>query len=97
MSADVVAAGTDTVVLGPADVTLKQDQLTVVYAWGSLEADNLALATQQVTLTADPGCRTPVPKARHPLARRVGRPHRGGGRRRGGDLGSRAPRHELSR
>jgi len=55
VSADVVAAGTDTVVLGPADVTLKQDQLTVVYAWGSLEADNLALATQQVTLTADPG------------------------------------------
>ncbi|WP_261717382.1 DUF4397 domain-containing protein [Streptomyces sp. FZ201] len=46
VSADVVAAGTDTVVIGPADLDLKEGTSNVVYAWGSAEDKNLALATQ---------------------------------------------------
>lgn len=48
-SADVVLAGTDTVVLGPADLDLAEGTNTIVYAWGSAEAGNLALATQVIT------------------------------------------------
>lgn len=48
-SADVVLAGTDTVVLGPADLALEEGSNTIVYAWGSAEAGNLALATQVVS------------------------------------------------
>ncbi|CAI9403316.1 DUF4397 domain-containing protein [Aestuariimicrobium sp. T2.26MG-19.2B] len=50
VSADVVLAGTDTVAIGPADVKLSQGHNTIVYAWGSAEGKNLALAVQQVTL-----------------------------------------------
>ncbi len=50
IKADVVAAGTDTVVLGPADVELKPGMNTIVYAWGSLKDENLALAIQTVEL-----------------------------------------------
>jgi hypothetical protein len=46
ISADVVLAGTDTVALGPADVTLAEGTHTIVYAWGSAEAENLDLAVQ---------------------------------------------------
>ncbi|MGW3864648.1 DUF4397 domain-containing protein [Streptomyces sp. NPDC005047] len=46
VSADVVLAGTDTVAIGPADLNLKEGTSNVVYAWGSAEDDNLALATQ---------------------------------------------------
>ncbi|MBO0901707.1 DUF4397 domain-containing protein [Cellulomonas sp. zg-ZUI199] len=50
VSATVVAAGTtEPAVLGPADVPVTEGALTIVYAWGSLEAGNLALATQTVT------------------------------------------------
>ncbi len=49
ISASVAAAGTTDPVLGPADVTVAEGELTIVYAWGSLEDDNLALATQTVT------------------------------------------------
>lgn len=71
--ADVVAAGTDTVVLGPADVPLTDGSLTVVYAWGSLDADNLALATQSVELGMAPslphtGAEGPAPTAAPALA-----------------------------
>lgn len=48
ISADVVLAGTDQVVLGPADVQLKPGVNTIVYAWGSAEDDNLDLAVQTV-------------------------------------------------
>ncbi|MER5845403.1 DUF4397 domain-containing protein [Streptomyces prasinus] len=44
--ADVVLAGTDTVAIGPADLDLKEGTSNVVYAWGSAEDENLALATQ---------------------------------------------------
>jgi hypothetical protein len=47
-SADVVLAGTDTVALGPADLSLAEGTNTIVYAWGSAEAGNLALATQVI-------------------------------------------------
>ena len=48
ISAAVSAAGSTEPVLGPADVPIADGTLTVVYAWGSLEAGNLALATQAV-------------------------------------------------
>ena len=56
VNATVVAAGTtEPAVLGPADVPVTEGALTVVYAWGSLEAGNLALATQTVSgLHSDP-------------------------------------------
>jgi len=38
ISADVVLAGSDTVVIGPADLTLAEGTSSVVYAWGSEEA-----------------------------------------------------------
>ena len=47
-AADVVLAGTDTIVLGPADLALDEGTNTIVYAWGSAEAGNLALATQVI-------------------------------------------------
>lgn len=42
-------AGTDTMVLGPADVMLEDGTVTIVYAWGSAADENLALATQVIT------------------------------------------------
>lgn len=57
VSASVVAAGTtDPALLGPADVAINDGELTIVYAWGSLADDNLALAVQTVTgLHSAPG------------------------------------------
>ncbi len=48
VSADVVLAGTDKVVIGPAELTLGEGSNTVVYAWGSADAGNLALAVQTI-------------------------------------------------
>lgn len=48
VSADVVLAGTEDVVLGPADVDLMEGTNTIVYAWGSAEEGNLALAVQTI-------------------------------------------------
>jgi hypothetical protein len=48
VSASIAAAGTTEPVLGPADVTVAEGVNTIAYAWGSLEAGNLALATQTV-------------------------------------------------
>lgn len=49
VSASVVATGTtEPALLGPADVTIADGTNTIVYAWGSAEAGNLALATQTV-------------------------------------------------
>ena len=46
VSADVVLAGTDTVAIGPADLTLAEGTSTIVYAWGSGEAGyDLAVQT----------------------------------------------------
>jgi hypothetical protein len=49
VSASVAAAGTTDPLLGPADVAVNEGELTIVYAWGSLDDDNLALAVQTVT------------------------------------------------
>jgi len=46
--AAVVLAGTDTVAIGPADLDLAEGVNTIVYAWGSAEAGNLALAVQTI-------------------------------------------------
>ena len=48
ISASVAAAGTTDPVIGPADVNVQEGVLTIVYAWGSLEDDNLALAVQTI-------------------------------------------------
>ncbi|PJE97026.1 hypothetical protein CUT44_11460 [Streptomyces carminius] len=49
VSADVVLAGTDDVVLGPADLELAEGTNNVVYAWGSAEDESLALKTQTIS------------------------------------------------
>lgn len=59
VSADVTLTGTDTVAIGPADLTLPEGTQTIVYAWGSAADQNLALATQEVTGGA--GAPTGVP------------------------------------
>ena len=48
VSADVVLAGSTTVVIGPADVTLKEGTSTIVYAWGSASQNSLKLAVQTI-------------------------------------------------
>jgi hypothetical protein len=56
IEAAVAAAGTTDPVIGPADVTVEEGALTIAYAWGSLEDDNLKLATQTVSgLHSGPG------------------------------------------
>ncbi|KGM09453.1 DUF4397 domain-containing protein [Cellulomonas bogoriensis] len=46
--AAVAAAGTTEPVLGPADVDVAEGVNTIVYAWGSLEDENLDLAIQTI-------------------------------------------------
>lgn len=48
VSAAVAATGTTEPLLGPADVPVQEGVNTIVYAWGSLEDDTLALAVQTV-------------------------------------------------
>lgn len=48
VSAAVAAAGSTDPLIGPADVTVSKGKNTIVYAWGSLKDDNLALAVQVV-------------------------------------------------
>jgi hypothetical protein len=56
VDADVVLAGTDTVALGPADLSLKEGTATIVYAVGSAEDKTLELVTQTITgLHSAPG------------------------------------------
>jgi hypothetical protein len=49
VSASVAAAGTTEPLIGPADVDVAEGASTIVYAWGSLEDDNLDLAVQTIT------------------------------------------------
>jgi hypothetical protein len=49
VKADVVLAGTSTVAIGPADLTLKEGTNTIVYAWGAADKQNLKLAVQTLT------------------------------------------------
>jgi hypothetical protein len=56
VSASVAAAGTTKAVVGPADVEVTEGTNTIVYAWGSLEDDNLDLAVQTISgLHSAPG------------------------------------------
>lgn len=56
MSADVVLAGTSTVVLGPAKLDLKEGTSTIVYAVGSATDKTLGLVTQTISgLHSAPG------------------------------------------
>jgi hypothetical protein len=48
ISAAVAATGTTEPVIGPADVQIQEGVNTIVYAWGSLEDDSLALAVQTI-------------------------------------------------
>jgi hypothetical protein len=48
VSADVVVAGTDTVAIGPADLTLAEGTTNIVYAWGSQDA-GYELAVQTIS------------------------------------------------
>lgn len=47
-SVAVALKGTTTPVIGPADVTVKRHQDTIVYAWGSASQGNLTVAVQTV-------------------------------------------------
>jgi hypothetical protein len=49
VKADVVLAGTDTVVIGPADLNLKEGTDTIVYAVGSADAKSLNVVAQTLT------------------------------------------------
>lgn len=49
VNADVVLAGTETVALGPAVLTLEEGTNTIVYAWGSAADENLDLAVQTIS------------------------------------------------
>jgi hypothetical protein len=49
VEASVAAAGTTDPVIGPAPVDVTEGTLTIVYAWGSLEDENLDLAVQTIT------------------------------------------------
>ena len=56
VKADVVLAGTSTVAIGPADVTLKEGTATIVYAIGSAQDKTLGLVVQTVSgLHSNPG------------------------------------------
>ncbi|RBY93821.1 hypothetical protein DQ244_00035 [Blastococcus sp. TBT05-19] len=48
ITADVVLAGTDTVAIGPADLTLAEGTSTIVYAWGNGDA-GYELAVQTIS------------------------------------------------
>lgn len=49
-TAAIALAGTTDPVIGPVDIRLARRTNTIVYAWGSAEAGNLAVAVQHVTL-----------------------------------------------
>jgi len=49
VEASVAAAGTSDPAIGPADVNVAEGKNTIVYAWGSLEEENLKLAVQTIS------------------------------------------------
>ena len=54
VSADVVLAGTSTVVIGPAKLDLAEGTETIVYAVGSANAKTLSLVVQKITGLSSP-------------------------------------------
>ena len=76
VSAAVAATGTTDPVIGPADVPVEEGKLTIVYAWGSLEADNLNVAVQQIEVGVEaaeetPTTTAPAPQPTTPMPTRV--------------------------
>ncbi|MCB0960645.1 MAG: DUF4397 domain-containing protein [Acidimicrobiales bacterium] len=63
ISAAVAPAGTTDPVIGPADVPVEEGKVTIVYAWGSLEAENLAVAVQQIEVGVEAAEETPTTTA----------------------------------
>ena len=56
VEASVAAAATTDPVIGPADVNVKEGANTIVYAWGSLDDDNLDIAVLTISvLHSGPG------------------------------------------
>ncbi|WP_375424117.1 DUF4397 domain-containing protein [uncultured Friedmanniella sp.] len=56
VSASVTATGKTKALIGPADVAVEDGVNTIVYAWGSLDQDNLDLAVQTISgLHSGPG------------------------------------------
>ena len=49
VSAAVALAGTTDPVIGPTDVEIQEGVNTILYAWGSAEDGNLAIAAQTIT------------------------------------------------
>jgi hypothetical protein len=47
--ADVVLAGTSTVAIGPADLSLAEGTSTIVYAWGAADKGGFKLAVQTIS------------------------------------------------
>ena len=89
VEASVAAAGTTDPVIGPADVNVKEGANTIVYAWGSLDDDNLDIAVQTIS---GPGLGDGHRRSRR-ARRRRGRS--GGGRGgRGGCAGGRSGRDD---
>lgn len=76
ISADVVLAGTDTVAIGPADLTLEAGTAYLVYAWGSADDGNLDLIVQTIGGLAAPADDAPtaVPSGSGGLATDAGFP-----------------------
>ena len=95
VEAAVAAAGTTDPVIGPADVTVAEGKNTIVYAWGSLEDDNLKLAIQTISGLHSPPHGVNAGEAglarpqldRLPAARAAARRRRGRGRPLGADEG----------
>lgn len=48
LSATLAPTGTTDPVLGPADVPVEEGAATIIYAWGSVEDDNLQIASQVI-------------------------------------------------
>lgn len=55
IQAKVNLAGTSTTAIGPAPVTISEGVNTIVYAWGSANDENLALAVQTLDTMGAPG------------------------------------------
>jgi hypothetical protein len=61
ISATVTPAGADAVVIGPADVPVTEGTCTIVYAIGSLEADNLGVVVQTLAVGTEQAPPAPAP------------------------------------
>jgi hypothetical protein len=61
LSASVTAAGATDPVIGPADVPIEEGKVTIVYAIGSLEAENLTVAVQTIDVGVAAAGEEPAP------------------------------------